>query len=164
MKKIVKQVAAIDVAKDELVVSYGRMYDDWSPEVVAHKTFPNTLKGFVALVAWAGKLMDTVVPVRYIMEATGVYHESLAYFLDGQGLEVSIVLPNKISNYVRTLKVKTITDKTASEAIAMFGLEKKLDQWHRPKGIYKKLTQLTRERGQLIDERTVLKNQLYQCE
>ena len=26
------------------------------------------------------------ISVRYVMEATGVYHESLAYFLDEQGL------------------------------------------------------------------------------
>lgn len=161
MKKIVKQVAAVDVAQDELVVSLGKMHDDWSPEVVAHKTFPNTSKGFMSFVTWVNKVMDGDLPVRYVMEATGVYHETLAYYLDEQGLEVSIVLPNKISNYARTLEVKTVTDKTASEAIAMFSLERKLEQWHRPKGIYKKLRQLTRERCQLIDERTVLKNQIH---
>jgi transposase len=137
------------------------MYDDWSPELISHKTFPNTAKGFVSLVEWVKKLTDATVPVRYVMEATGVYHESFAYYLDEQSLEVSIVLPNKISNYVRTLEVKTVTDKTASEAIALFGLERKLDQWHRPKGVFKKLRQLTRERCQLVDERTVLKNQLH---
>ncbi len=63
--------------------------------------------------------------------------------------------------YPRTLELKTVTDKTASEAIAMFGLERKLDNWDPPKGFYKKLQQLTRERGQLIDERTVIKNQLH---
>ena len=75
------------------------------------------------------------------MEATGVYHESLAYYLDRKGCEVSIVLPNKISNYFRTLEVKTVTDKTASETIARFGLERKLDRWKRPKPIFKKLRQ-----------------------
>ena len=161
MKKIVKQVAGIDVAQNELVVCLGRMYDDWSPELYASKTFDNTSKGFNAFIKWVNKLSDGILPVRYVMEATGVYHESLAYYLDEQELEVSIILPNKISNYARTLDVKTVTDKTASEAIARFGLERKLDQWSRPKGIFKKLKQLTRERGQLIDERTVLKNQLH---
>ena len=121
----------------------------------------NKPKGFKELIDWVKKLTDPAVPVRYVMEATGVYHESFAYFLHGQSLLVSIVLPNKISNYARTLNIKTVTDKTASEAIAMFGLEKKLDCWEPPKGIYKKLQQLTRERGQLIDERTVIKNQLH---
>ena len=63
--------------------------------------------------SWVKKLTDEAIAVRYVMEATGVYHESLAYFLDEKGYEVSIVLPNKISNYFRTLEVKTITDKTA---------------------------------------------------
>jgi transposase len=137
------------------------MYDDWTPELISHKTFPNTIKGFTSLVEWVKKLTDPNVPARYVMEATGVYHEAFAYYLDEQSLEVSIILPNKISNYVRTLEVKTVTDKTASEAIAMFGLERKLDQWHRPDGLYKKLKQLTRERCQLVDERTVLKNQMH---
>jgi transposase len=76
-------------------------------------------------------------------------------------LDLSIILPNKISNYARTLDTKTVTDKTASEAIALFGLERKLENWEPPKGVYKKLQQLSRERGQLMDEQTVIKNQLH---
>ena len=161
MKRIVKQVAGIDVAQKELVVSLGRMYDDWSPEVYAHKIFPNTEAGFIALIIWVKNQTQQDVAVRFVMEATGVYHESLAYFLTDKGFEVSIVLPNRISNYFRTLEVKTITDKTASEAITLFGLERKLDSWQQPKGLYKKLRQLTRERGQLVEERTTIKNQLH---
>jgi len=161
MKKIVKQVLGIDVAQKELVVCLGRMYDDWSPELYGTKTFANTIKGFIALLLWVKKLTDERIGVRYVMEATGVYHEALAYFLDEKGYEVSIVLPNKISNYFRTLDVKTVTDKTASETIARFGLERKLDDWQRPKPIFKKLRQLTRERDQLIQARTAAKNQLH---
>src|SRR5690606_33864257 len=50
-----------------------------------------------------------------------------------QGCQLSVVLPNKIANYVKTLEVKTITDATASRAITQFGLERKLDLWKRPK-------------------------------
>jgi len=161
MKKIVRQVVGIDVAQKELVVCLGRMYDDWAPELFANKTFANTAKGFAALILWVNKLTEESSPVRYVMESTGVYHESLAYFLEGKGCEVSIVLPNKISNYFRTLEVKTITDKTASEAIARFGLERKLDSWKRPAEIFRKLKQKTRERDQLVGERTLVKNQLH---
>jgi transposase len=161
MKKIVKQVAGIDVAQNELVVCLARMYDDLSTELFASRTFGNNAKNFVFLTEWVSKLSQDGIAVRYVMEATGVYHESFAYYLDEHHLEVSIVLPNKISNYARTLDVKTITDKTSSQAIARFGLERNLDRWSRPKGIFKKLKQLTRERSQLIDDRTVLKNQLH---
>jgi transposase len=161
MKKIVRQVLGIDVAQRELVVCLGRMHDDWTPELYSYGTFVNNKKGFDAMVKWVRKLTSETTPVRYIMEATGVYHESLAYYLEGKGYEVSIVLPNKISNYSRTLEVKTVTDKTASEAIARFGLERKLDLWKRPKQIFKSLKQLTRERDQIVEMRTIAKNQLH---
>lgn len=161
MRKIVKQVAGIDVAQKELVVCVGRMYDDWSPELYAHKTFANTAKGFTALLVWLKKHTEQTIAIRFVMEATGVYHESLVYFLDDNGYELSVVMPNKISNYFRTLTVKTITDKTASEAITLFGLERKLDRWQRPKPVYKSMRQLTRERDQIVEERTMVKNHLH---
>lgn len=160
-KKIVKQAAGIDVAQKELVVTLGRMYDDWTPELYSYKVFPNNQKGFMALVSWVKKQSTEQVRVRFTMEATGVYHESLAYFLTENQYDISIILPNKISSYSRTLDTKTVTDKTASEAIARFGLERKLDNWIAPKPIYKRLRQLTRERGQLVEERTMVKNQLH---
>ena len=151
MKKIVKQVVGIDVAQKELVVSLGRMYDDWTPELYAGKSFANTQKGFEKLMQWVNKQMDEFVCIGYVMEATGVYHEPLAYFLDEKSQQISIILPNKMSNYMRTLDVKTITDKTASEAIAKFGLERKLDLWKKPKEIYRSMKQLTRERDQIVE-------------
>lgn len=161
MKKMVKQVAGIDVAQEELVVCLGRMSDDWSPELYAGKSFVNNAKGFEAMEKWVSKMTDGQVEVRYVMEATGVYHEKLAYYLADNGCRLSIVLPNKISNYFRTLEVKTVTDKTASEAIARFGLERKLDDWKRPAKVFKSLRQLTRERNQVVEIRTVAKNHLH---
>jgi len=161
MKSIVKQSVGIDVAQDELVVCIGRMYDNWEAELYAHKKFTNTDKGFAGLLNWVNTQTTAQVDIRYVMEATGVYHESLAYYLDEQGCAVSIVLPNKISNYFRSLDVKTITDKTCSQAIAQFGLERKLENWKRPKAVYRRLRQLTREREQIVQERTVIKNQLH---
>ena len=95
------------------------------------------------------------------MEATGVYHESLAYYLYSIRKQVSIVLPNKISNYAKTLDIKTITDKSASQAIARFGLERQLEVWQPPLKIFNDLRQLCREREQLVHGRTMLKNQLH---
>ena len=161
MKRLVKQSVGIDVAQKELVVCLGRMYDDWSVDLYANKSFANTSKGFLCLAQWVLKLTEEKIHIRYVMEATGVYHESLACYLADHGYSLSIVLPNKISSYFRTLSVKTVTDKTASEAIALFGLERKLEDWKRPKPIFKRLRQLTRERDQLVQERTIVKNQLH---
>lgn len=161
MQKIVKQVCGIDVAQRELVVTVGRLLSDLHAELYAHRSFPNSDKGFTALVAWVKKVTNPEVETRYVMEATGVYHERLACFVHGRKEALSIVLPNKISNYFRTLETKTITDKTASETIARFGLERNLDSWKPANPVYKKLRQLTRERDQLVQARTAAKNQLH---
>lgn len=161
MKKVVKQVAGIDVAQKELVVTLGRMLEDFSIELFSYKVFRNTDSGFKSLVEWANRLTDNKIAIRYVMESTGVYHQNFAYFLAENKHEVSIVLPNKISNYIRTLELKTITDKSCSQAITQFGLERRLDSWTKPKDVFKKLQQLTRERDQIVQERSVIKNQIH---
>lgn len=161
MTKPLKQTAGIDVAQKELVVSLGRMNQDTSTEIYAFKVFSNNPKGFIAMEQWVQKQAEQTSSVNYVMESTGVYHQNFAYYLADRGHKVSVVLPNKISNYHRTLDVKTITDKTASQTICRFGLERKLDNWIPPKREFRTLKQLTRERDQLIAERTFLKNQLH---
>lgn len=159
--KVLKQVLGIDVAQKELVVTLGRLLDDLTIDLYAYNVFKNTESGFLNLSQWVDKLTDKEIKVRYVMEATGVYHQKFAYYLAEKQENLSIILPNKISNYMRTLEIKTITDKTCSEAIARFGLERKLENWKKPKEIYRTLKQLTRERRQITDERTIVKNQLH---
>ncbi len=161
MTKMLRQVVGIDVDMKNLVVSLGRLHENLEAEVFAHKVFPNNTKGFSALTSWAKERFDDSIKPLFLMEATGVYHESLAYYLVESGHEASVVLPNKISNYARTLDVKTVTDKTSSEAIARFGLERKLELWQRPNPVLKRVKQLCRERDQIVSERTLVKNQLH---
>lgn len=159
--KILKQVVGVDVDQKYLVVSLGRLLNTLEASIYAQKTFGNGPKGYLQLVQWVGSLTDPGVAISYVMEATGVYHEKLAYYLDQNSHTVSVVLPNKISNYFRTLDVKSINDKSSSEAIARFGLERSLDQWKRPNPGFKKLRQLCRERDQVVTETTLIKNQLH---
>ncbi|MDA3904603.1 MAG: IS110 family transposase [Bacteroidales bacterium] len=161
MKQILKQVLGVDVAQKELVVTLGRMYSDLTIELYAHKVLRNNKTGIISLLKWVTQLTDKGIRVQFVMEATGVYHQKFAYYLDEKGYDLSIVLPNKISNYMRTLEIKTITDKTASQAIARFGLERNIEFWKRPNKIYKELQQLTRERDQIVEERVIIKNQLH---
>ena len=161
MERIIKQVVGIDVGSKELVVCLGKMNDELFKELCSYRSFRNTPEGFKQLVQWAGELSSKDVPMQYVMEATGAYHEGLAYYLEEKQCGVSIVLPNKINHYFKTLDVKSVTDKTASEAIALFGLERNLNLWHSPHPIHKKLRQLTRERDQLVQERTMVKNQFH---
>ncbi len=159
--EVLKQVLGVDVSQKELEVSLGKLNEDLSIEIYSHRVFSNKETGFKALNKWLLKNIDKEVSVRIVMEATGVYHQKFAHFMVENEFDISIVLPNKISNYMRTLDIKTITDKTCSEAIARFGLERKLENWTKPDHTYQKLQQLTRERDQIVEERTVAKNRLH---
>src|SRR5689334_25069054 len=121
--RILKQVVGIDVSKDELVVTFGQVNEDLRTGIGSAKAFVNSMKGFQKLLSWTNSVASSEVKVQFVMEATGVYHERLAAFLHDQSLPLSIILPNKISNYIKTLEIKTITDSTCAEAITRFGLE-----------------------------------------
>jgi len=159
--EILKQVLGVDVAQKELVVTLGKMDASLEVELYAYAVFENNLSGFKKLESWMKKLTNAKVKLQIVMEATGVYHEKFAYFLDDIGYNISIILPNKISSFFRTLDQKTINDKSCSEAIARFGLGRKLENWKKPNEVYKCLQQLTRERDQIVDERVSVKNMLH---
>lgn len=158
---VIRQIVGIDVAQDELVCVVGVLLKDLRVSLKSRKAFGNRDSGFKACKKWAESFTETSPGLLYVMEATGVYHERFAHWLVGQGQQIAIVLPNKISNYMRTLTIKTITDNTAAEAIAQFGLERKLDAWAPPKPIFRTLKQLTRERDQIVAERVVISNQIH---
>lgn len=158
---VLKQVLGIDVSQKELVVCLGRMNADLSHDLYARRIFANRDSGFAALLEWVEKHTLAQPGIHYVMEATGVYHQRFACFLDDNGFCLSIVLPNKISNFIRTLENKTITDRSCADAIARFGLERRLEPWKRPAQIYGRLQQLTRERNQVVEERVVAKCQLH---
>ena len=159
--RVLKQVAGIDVAQQELVVTLGSLYEDQTIKFLAYKVFTNTDTGIQLLINWVEKQIVEGLEVHYIMEATGIYHQKFAYYLADNNKNVYIVLPNKISSYIRTLDIKTITDKSCSQAITQFGLERKLSVWKKPDQTYNELQQLTRERDQIVQERSVIKNQLH---
>lgn len=161
MEKIVKQSVGIDCSKDELAVCFGQLTAQWQVVHKATDTFPNTPKGFRQLCIWSEKLSDKNIPVHFVVEATGVYNESMTYYLFDSGKQVSVVLPNKARHFAQTLKVRTVNDKESSKMLATLGLEKQLDAWQKPDPVFAHLKRLTREREQLMKEITVAKNQLH---
>ncbi len=95
------------------------------------------------------------------MEATGVYHESLAYFLEEKGYEVSIVLPNKISNYMPDTGGKNeLPIKQLQKPLRGLAWKENWIDGNDLKRYLKRLRQLTRERDQVVEERTVGKKSI----
>lgn len=161
METIIRQCVGIDCAKDELAVSFAVLDNTFSNQVKGNKIFANNKSVYPTLLNWVKKLQAKDLPLSFVIEATGVYHEQVSLWLNEAGEHISVVLPNKIKYFAATEKIKTVTDKVSAQTIAMFGLAKKLDKWEPPQKVYNELRQLTRERDQLNGELTQVKNQLH---
>lgn len=160
MEQIIKQCAGIDCAKKDFAVTFSVSDSQQEVKHLTTRVFKNNELGFKAFNKWVGKLYKRSISFSIVMEATGVYHESLSCFLFDLGYSVSVVLPKRAKDFSKTLKVKKITDKIASQYLATMGLEKKLDLWVKSKSIYINLKQLTREKEQIQKQITQLKNQI----
>lgn len=159
MESIYKQAIGIDCSKNELEVCYGQLDKDLCVNLKATNGFSNDAKGHKQLFSWADKLGGQGKELLFVVEATGVYHQQLAYTLYEQGQSICVVLPSRASYFAKTLKVRTVTDRTACRALTTMGLEKNLDRWSPPHPLFAQLKQLTRERKRLKDQSTTLKNQ-----
>lgn len=156
--KVVKQNVGIDISKDDFKVCLYQRLEDQTKRIKASKSFKNTLAGFTAFVEWVMKKRATEVELNFTIEATGVYYEQLTYFLTDNSFSVSVVLPNKSKAYADSLNLKTRTDKTEAQMLGQMGLERDLDKWQAPSANIRTLKQLTRDRVNLLEEKTALKN------
>jgi len=161
METPIKQAAGIDCGMQALVVSFGLLTSNGSFTCKLTRTFSNTAQGFKQLLKWVKEISTEDVPLLFVMEATGVYHEKLAYYLIANECRVSIVLPNKVNAFAKTCISKKQDDQQASKVLAEFGCVKHIDQWQPPHPLYAALKQLTREKYQLQQELTLIKNQLH---
>lgn len=161
MEEIIKQSVGIDCAKDDFTVTFSVCDSQQEVKHLSSKTFSNQESGFKGFNKWYGRLWKRSISLVLVMEATGVYHEKLAHFLFDLGGKVVVVLPKRAKDFSRTLKVKKITDKVASQCLAIMGLEKKLDLWSKPRKEYADLKHLTREKEQIQAHIIQIKNQIH---
>lgn len=147
----------IDVSKDDFHASLCTR-EGMECKFSAVKKWDNSKKGFGQLLRWAKKEVPKGSEFRFLMEATGVYHEELAYFLYEKSNSVHVVLPNKSKHYFDSLNVKSKTDKLDSKVLAQFGVERKHSLWQPPKPIYRKLRDHTRYKLQLQQQKNALTN------
>jgi transposase len=144
-----------------LSVAFSVLTDDFRTVVRGTRTFSNTSKGFALFQTWVSDKKQLASEVHFTMEATGVYHEELVYFLHEKGYLVHIVLPNVAKKYGQSLGLKSKTDKLDARTLAQMGLERELRLWKPLSSSMLVLKQLTRERDALVCTRTIFANRLH---
>ena len=120
-------IIGIDVSKNKLDCLWLR---DLATGKVKSKVFSNQPVGHQALMAWAEKTLGgPVAEIGFVMEATGIYHEALAYALSAAGALVAVVNPARIRDYAKSLGQRSKNDRRDSYAIAHYGCTQQLTRW-----------------------------------
>ncbi|ROT99277.1 IS110 family transposase [Marinobacter sp. R17] len=108
----------IDVSKNKLDVCWLR-----DPNTLKLKTriFGNDKPAFGELIQWLCKQTGQAPEsIHVMMEATGVYHEALAYALYDAGMTVYVSNPHRVSEFGKSLGRRSKTDKRDSIILARF--------------------------------------------
>ena len=161
MEKVIKQCVGIDCAKEKLDVSFAVMNSSFDSSILSTTVFTNDRAGWKKMIKWAEQLETKDLQTHFVIEATGVYHEQVCLYLFLLHRQISVLLPNKVKKFAGTLKIKTVNDRVSAQTIAQMGIEKKLDSWQPPHEVFNLLRQLTRERHQLIEEKTQILCELH---
>lgn len=164
MSKI-KYAVGIDVSKKTLACTIGAIDTDQSIRMISHTSFVNTPEGFTALMKWtASHRRESEVPLLWVMEATGVYYEALAYYLYQQQQQLSVLLPTQVKNYAKSTSVKTKTDRSDAALLCRLALERQHRLWQPASPVMRQLKALVRERDGLVEERTAACNRRHALE
>lgn len=157
-----KQRIGVDVSKDTFDVKFLCLPTNTDRyKIRGSRKFKNSRKGILAFHEWLMKKRIADLGLVVIMEATGIYHEELAYFLHEQQVPVSIVLPNKVKAFARSHNQFSKTDMIDALVIARMGLERSLRLWKPANKSIRQLRHLTRERQALMQDRLRHSNQLH---
>lgn len=128
--KFLKHGLGIDMAMENFDACPSIIDEQQRVAIRAQCSFKNNKKGFETFLAWVVKnTKQFAVPVVYLMEATGIYYEQLAWFLHKQGNTVSVVLPNKAKKYKDALGLKSKTDRIDAEGLAQMACEQNNAIW-----------------------------------
>lgn len=158
--KNLKYSVGIDISKTDFKACLSVINEQQKVSVKSTSTFNNTLKGFELLEKWVSKHKKEDLPIHFLVEATGVYHEQLAWFLYQKDFKVSVLLANKAKRYIQSIGLKSKNDKIDAQGLAQMCSEQCLQEW-KPisKNIYF-LRGLTRLHEDLSVQRTSCMNRL----
>lgn len=154
----VKHCIGIDISKATFTACACTRNDQKDHSFSEIKKFNNDATGYNQLLRWVKGLVEAGEELLFLMEATGVYYESLAHHLFKIKKKVVVVLPNTSKHYFCSLNIKTKTDEIDARILSRFGIERVHRFWEPPRPILLQLRNLTRYHVQLLEQKTALSN------
>jgi transposase len=154
----------IDMSKEKFNVCLSLIDQVQKVTVKSSSSFTNNNKGFTAFLAWVFKHTKLALPQVFLAEATGIYHENLAWFLHQKRCPLSIILPNKAKKYMQSLGLRSKNDNIDAQGLSRMACEQAHTLWEPLSENLYGLRMLTRQIENLDEQATVIKNQLHALE
>lgn len=154
----------IDVSAKKINVCLSIIDQVQKVTVKSSSSFPNTLKGFSAFLEWVDKHGKLPIPRSFLAEATGIYHENMAWFLFQKKQAICIILPNKAKKYMQSLGLRSKNDKIDAQGLSRMACEQALQPWQPLSENLYGLRMLTRQIESIDEQTTSVKNQLHALE
>lgn len=142
--RVSKSIVGVDVAKVELVI--------YEPDQDLLTSITNDKP---AIKRWLKTLPR---PTSIAVEATNVYHIDLVELAHEAGLDVYIIDGYQLSNYRKSVGVRSKTDASDARLLARYlkNEGEDLRPWTPPPAVYGKLQSLLRRRASLVQAKTSL--------
>ena len=158
--QLLRYCVGLDISKDCLQICLSVIDADGRVMVKGSAKVANKPAAFAQLEHWVGKHRKADgLPLRYVMESTGVYHEAVAWHLCQKDQSVCILLPNKAKHYLKSLGYKSKNDKIDAQGLARMGLEQQLTLWKPLSNNIYSLSLLTRQHQRFQEWKTQCRNQ-----
>ena len=155
MKDDKKIIIGCDISKEKIdIASVTKENNSKKVIILSEKTFPNTLKGYKAIIASYNNF-------HIVIEATGNYHVKFTDFLEKNNITYSIVNPLIIKRYAQMKMMRFKTDKADARIIALYGIEQNPKSRKALTEVQESLKSLTTVRNNLIKQRTMTSNLLH---
>ena len=147
----------IDISNDDFAAS---IFTDPEDSIITLIEIPNEFSGFEKFESWLINNQVQTTNCVICLEATGVYGESLCYWLTAKGYHVSVEPPLKVKRAFSDKGHKN--DKTDSKKISEYAFRyfDELKLWRPKANIVEQIKVLLMAREQLVGQRTALSNTL----
>ena len=113
-----KIAIGIDISSKSFWAVFASVYKDnkiyWSKS----REFENSFDGFEQFFLWLADNGIKPETAGFVMEATGVYYENLAFTLWNKGLKVYVLQPAVVRNFIKFKGINTKTDSLDARLLA----------------------------------------------
>ena len=150
--------SGIDVSKDKLDIALTKD----GINIISTATFQNSLLGFQRLSSWIKKRSKDFASIHFCIEATGIYHEEIAEYLQEQeNTIVSVINPFQAKSFANSRLLRTKTDRVDAALLSCYCAISKPRETVKTSAEIKTLRKLVRYLNTLIEERAKQKTRLH---